>query len=331
MFAESLVGRSAKVPVPRVGRRHRRLLCRRPQLALSKGQSTGVNPGQCLCRDLAYSPRHRSYLRRRPLDPVVGIGSFSIFRKIMLPLPTAGSGGRQQRTITQRPDQHLAKTHTRTHATVVTPAAPALPTPPAVRRLPGIAPPSSSIHVPPAHAIVVRPSKVSRHVNVTCHYRKLWLCLGFQALPRAFYQTLGKENLCRELRSAQQYSRHCILCRGLGRRQDGTLGIIKSLPRASPWQGAHCQRRSERRHIWAAVHCADDSAVRPSAHMLPVQSASSPALGKGVDPGLTRLTGLCRDPAGAIGRVHVCADSPPSTQAPLPRAPPGSRQRSNFF
>jgi hypothetical protein len=32
---------------------------------------------------------------------------------------------------------------------------------------PGTAPPSSSIHVPPAHAIVVRPSKVSRHVNVT--------------------------------------------------------------------------------------------------------------------------------------------------------------------
>jgi hypothetical protein len=32
---------------------------------------------------------------------------------------------------------------------------------------PGTAPPSSSIHVPPSHAIIVRPSKVSRHVNVT--------------------------------------------------------------------------------------------------------------------------------------------------------------------
>jgi hypothetical protein len=199
------------------------------------------------------------------------------------------------------------------------------------RPTPGTAPPSSSIHVAPAQAIVVRPSKVSLHVNVTCHYRKLWLCLGFQALPRAFYRALGKENLCRELRSAQQYPRHCILFRGSGRRQDGTLGIIKSLPRASPWQGAHRRRRSERCHIWAAVHCADGSAVRPSAQMLPVQSASSPTLGKGVDPGLTRLTSLCREPAGAIARVHVCADDPPSAQAPLPRAPPGSRQRSNFF
>jgi hypothetical protein len=32
---------------------------------------------------------------------------------------------------------------------------------------PGIALSSSSIHVPPTHAIVVRPSKVSRHVNAT--------------------------------------------------------------------------------------------------------------------------------------------------------------------
>jgi hypothetical protein len=39
--------------VPSVGRRHRRVLCRRPQLALGKGQSTGLNPGQHLCRELA--------------------------------------------------------------------------------------------------------------------------------------------------------------------------------------------------------------------------------------------------------------------------------------
>jgi hypothetical protein len=39
--------------------------------------------------------------------------------------------------------------------------------------------------------------------------------------------------------------------------------------------------------------CADGSAVRPSAQMQPVPSAPSPALGKGVDPGLTRLTSLC--------------------------------------
>jgi hypothetical protein len=34
-----------------------------------------------------------------------------------------------------------------------------------------------------------------------------------------------------------------------------------------------------------------------------------------VDPGLTRLTGLCREPAGAVGREHVCADGPRSAQA----------------
>jgi hypothetical protein len=131
--------------------------------------------------------------------------------------------------------------------------------------------------------------------------------------------------------SAQQYSRHRNLCRGSGRWQARTLGIIKTLPRASPRHGAHRRRRSERRHIWAAVHCADGSAVRPSAQMQPMPSAPSKALGKGIDKGLPRLTGHCREPAWAIGRAHVCADGPPSAQAPLPRAPPGSRQRSNFF
>jgi hypothetical protein len=77
------------------------------------------------------------------------------------------------------------------------------------------------------------------------HYRKLRLCLGFQALLRAFYRALGKENLCREPRSAQQYSRHCNLCRGSDRWQARTLSIIKTLPRASPRHGAHRRRRSE--------------------------------------------------------------------------------------
>jgi hypothetical protein len=36
--------------------RNRRTLCRRPQLALGKGQSTGVNPGQRLCRELRRGP-----------------------------------------------------------------------------------------------------------------------------------------------------------------------------------------------------------------------------------------------------------------------------------
>jgi hypothetical protein len=65
--------------------------------------------------------------------------------------------------------------------------------------------------------------------------------------------------------------------------------------------------------------------------MRSVSSATSPALSKGVDPGLPRLTSLCREPAGAVGRAYVCADGPPSAQAPLPRAPPGSRQRSIFL
>jgi hypothetical protein len=149
-------------------------------------------------------------------------------------------------------------------------------------------------------------------------------------LLRAFYRALGKENLCRPPRSAQQYSRHCNLCRGSSRRQARTLGIIKSLLRASPRHRVH-RRRSECHHIWVAVHCADASAFGPSTHMRHVPSTPSPALGKGVDQGLPWLTGLCREPAGAVGRAHVCADSPPSAQAPLPRAPPSSRPRSIFF
>jgi hypothetical protein len=37
----------------------------------------------------------------------------------------------------------------------------------------------------------------------------------------------------------------------------------------------HRRRRSERRHIWAAVHCADGSAVGPSAQMRPVPRAAA--------------------------------------------------------
>jgi hypothetical protein len=35
-----------------------------------------------------------------------------------------------------------------------------------------------------------------------------------------------------------------------------------------------------------------------------------PPLGKGVDPGLPRLTVLCREPPVAVGSVHICADGP---------------------
>jgi hypothetical protein len=103
-----------------------------------------------------------------------------------------------------------------------------------------------------------------------------------QALPRV--AGFAEGFLSGEPRSAQRYSRHCILCRGSGRRQAGTLGIIMSLPRASPRHGVSRRRRSERRHIWAAVHSADGPAVRPSAQMPPVPRAPSLALGKGVDP-----------------------------------------------
>jgi hypothetical protein len=56
-----------------------------------------------------------------------------------------------------------------------------------------------------------------------------------------------------------------------------------------------------------------------------------PALGKAVDHGLPRLTGLCRELGGAVGTVHLFAGGPPSAQVPMPRAPLGSRQRSNSF
>jgi hypothetical protein len=102
--------------------------------------------------------------------------------------------------------------------------------------------------------------------------QKLRLCLGFQALSRSFCRAHGKNNLCRAPLSAQQYSRQCNLCWGSSRRQAGTLGIIKSLPRASARHGVHRRRRSERHHIWAAVHCADGSAVGPSAYMPPMPS-----------------------------------------------------------
>jgi hypothetical protein len=152
------------------------------------------------------------------------------------------------------------------------------------------------------------------HNKLYIHYKKLRLCLEFQALSRAFYWALGKEILCLAPRSAQKYSWHYILCRSSGRRQAGTLGKITSLPRASPRHGVRRRRRSERCHIWAAVHCADGSAMRPWAQMPPVPRAPSSALGKGVDSGLTRLTGLCREPAGAVSREDVCADGPRSAQ-----------------
>jgi hypothetical protein len=149
------------------------------------------------------------------------------------------------------------------------------------------------------------------------HYRKLRLCLGFQALPRAFYRALGKEILCRSTHGTKFFADGWAVA-GRDPRQNYLLA-------ESQRHRVRRRRRSERRHIWAAVHCADSSTVPP------VPRAPSSALGKGVHPGLPWLTVLCRELAGAVGRAHVSADGPPSAQAPLPRAPPGSRQRSNFF
>jgi hypothetical protein len=58
----------------------------------------------------------------------------------------------------------------------------------------------SCTYVPTATCLLV-----FMHVSyyACMHYRKLRLCLGFQALPRAFYQALGKEILCRVPHSAQ--------------------------------------------------------------------------------------------------------------------------------
>jgi hypothetical protein len=81
--AESLVGPSTKRHVPSVGRRHRRVLCRRPQLALDKGQSTGLNPGQRLCRELGRGPStHVASVPTASYDPPVGKGLFLFFKKL---------------------------------------------------------------------------------------------------------------------------------------------------------------------------------------------------------------------------------------------------------
>jgi hypothetical protein len=58
--------------VPRVGRRHRGVLCQRPQPPLGKGQPTVVNHGQRLCRELGCGSRHRWHFCRRPNGRAVG-------------------------------------------------------------------------------------------------------------------------------------------------------------------------------------------------------------------------------------------------------------------
>jgi hypothetical protein len=43
------------------------------------------------------------------------------------------------------------------------------------------------------------------------------------------------------------------------------------------------------------------------------------------------LTNICRELGGAVGKVHLFADGPPSAQVPMPKAPLSSWQRSNSF
>jgi hypothetical protein len=102
-----------------------------------------------------------------------------------------------------------------------------------------------------------------------------------QALPMVFVFAEGffsgpqhRKSLPRAALGNQKFTALPPLPRS-GRRQARTLGIIKTLPIASPRHGVHRRRRSERRHIWAAVHCADRSAVGPSAQMPPVPSAAA--------------------------------------------------------
>jgi hypothetical protein len=133
------------------------------------------------------------------------------------------------------------------------------------------------------------------------HYRKLKLCRVFWLLSRAIYRALGTEKLCREPRSAQQYSRHCHLCRGSGCRQARTHGRIKSLPRASTRQGQHPRRRNEHRHIWAVVYCVDGSAV-----------------------GRRQRRNLCREPQPSSRQSHWPWFTP--VDWPLPRARWSRRQ-----
>jgi hypothetical protein len=160
----------------------------------------------------------------------------------------------------------------------------------------------------------------ARSSHLWGHYRKLRLPLESQVCRGLFLSgpRQRKSLPSTALGTAVLTALHPLPRVGPSAGRDPQHNQLFAESQPSTWSGVRRRRRSERRHIWAAVHYADGSAVRPSAQVQPVPSAvpsaSSKALGKGVNLGLTRLTVLCREPAGA-----------------LPRAPPGSRQRSNFF
>jgi hypothetical protein len=99
--------------LPRVGRRHRGVLCRRPQAALGKGQSTGLNPGPRLCRELGRGARHRWHLCPRPNGRAVGTVDGSPNVTVLAPSPTVHSvpsaGPRQRLNYAEGPNLPTAR------------------------------------------------------------------------------------------------------------------------------------------------------------------------------------------------------------------------------
>jgi hypothetical protein len=171
----------------------------------------------------------------------------------------------------------------------------------------------------------------ARHIkSMEAFDRKLRLCLGSKLCRGLFIEPSAKKILPSAALST------------------AILTALQPLPRVGPsagWDHRHNQVFAEGQPSARSAPSEKERALshlgcRPLCQRLCRRAVGtnaicaerpSPALGKGIEQGLPRLTGLCREPAGAIGRAHVCADGPPSAHAPLPRAPPGSRQRIIFF
>jgi hypothetical protein len=152
------------------------------------------------------------------------------------------------------------------------------------------------------------------------HYRKLRLCLEFQALPRAFYRALGTS----------------------------VLTALHPLPRVGPSAG----RDPRHNHVFAesqpSARCAPSEKERERSHLgcrplcrrlrreavgTDATCAESPLQGSRqrrwplfnpVDWALPRASW------GRRQRTRLCR-RPTLGTGPLSRAQPGSRQRSNFF
>jgi hypothetical protein len=83
------------------------------------------------------------------------------------------------------------------------------------------------------------------------------------------------------------------------------LTALQPLPRVGPsarWDPRHNQIFAEGQRSARSAPSVGTDATCAERH--------GPPLGKGVDPGLPRLTVLCREPPVAVGSVHICADGP---------------------